>query len=220
MREVRPFLFLTCLGASISAFAAPKAILFTRHAETVANATGKYNRTTLNQISERGKTQIARLTKSLMGWKFDRIVVSPSERALRTIAPYLRATRQKAEIWPELYECCDGNSRKVKGPTAMTLRPGARFVVPADLRDLFIVNPGSDRLFNVPSYEDGLMQVRAAAAKVKADNSARLLVVGHSLQGGRMIEVLLGSAPKGKLKPENATPILLKTAGRAYARVK
>ena len=52
------------------------------------------------------------LADVLSGWSFDRIITSPLQRALQTIAPYLAATQQRAEIWPEIAEACWQDERE------------------------------------------------------------------------------------------------------------
>lgn len=185
---------------------APGRFVFVRHAETQANATGRYNSRTINAFSDLGKKQVEKLTANLdSAGPFDEIVVSPSERALRTLAPYLRSHHRTATVWPDLYECCDGNTRKVKGPTSRTLKYGPKFVVPADIRPLFRVEAGQDRLPLAPSYEDGLIQIRVSADRIRREVASghRILVVGHSLHGGRMIELLEGKPMTGRTRPGN-----------------
>jgi broad specificity phosphatase PhoE len=189
---------------------------FVRHGETVANATGRYNARTIDTFSARGQQQVAALTKQLSGIRFDAIVVSPSPRALRTIAPYLRAhPGLKAEVWPELYECCDNNTRKVKGPTSPSVRFGAAIRVPADLQGLFALSAGA-RLIATPSYEDGLRQVELAATRLKRSfggSGKTVLVIGHSLHGSRLIEELEGRPMLGRIRPENGRLIHLRQLG-------
>ena len=178
-------------------------ITFVRHAETVANATGKYNGQTLNSFSAKGESQISDLTARLTQLpKFDRIFVSPSPRAMRTIAPYLAATHQRAEIWPYLYECCTG--RRPKGAHATSFGWGPKITLPAAMSALFALRPGEDRLPNAPDYNSGLAQVQAGLKAFRAMRlGGRLLMVGHSGQGGQMIFGLTGK----RRKVDNATEI-------------
>jgi broad specificity phosphatase PhoE len=178
-------------------------IVFVRHAETVANATGRYNNQTLNSFSAKGQRQISDLTARLVKQpRFDRILVSPSPRAMRTIAPYLSASHQRAEIWPYLYECCTG--RRPKGAHATSFGWGPKITLPAEMSNLFIVRPGDDRLPNAPDYNSGLAQVQAGLKSFRAMRiRGRLLMVGHSGQGGQMIFGLTGQ----RRKVDNATEI-------------
>jgi len=200
----------TFIFAVLAANLAPAQIVFVRHGETQANATGRYNSRTIDSFSERGKEEVSALTVQLEAMRFDAIVISPSPRALRTIAPYLRARHLTAEIWPELYECCDAHSRKVKGYTSWQVSFGAIVSVPKDLAGLFKLSPGDDRFILAPSYDDGLRQIRMAADHLRRefDGSGKIvLVVGHSLNGGRLIEALEGKKMAGQVRPDNAKPM-------------
>ncbi len=183
------------------------AFAFVRHGETVANATGRYNSRTIDTFSAKGEQEVKALTDQLDRMRFDAIVVSPSTRVLRTIAPYLRTHRLTAEVWPELYECCDAHTKKIKGVTSSQVRHGAEVRLPADLAPLFRLDPGNHRYVLAPSYDDGLRQVVLAAEHLRkafGGSGKTILVVGHSLHGGRLIELLEGKAMVGKIRPENA----------------
>jgi broad specificity phosphatase PhoE len=185
-------------------------IMFVRHGETVANATGRYNSKTINTFSEKGKSQVASLTPKLIkAGKFDVILVSPSERALRTVAPYLRATNQRALVWPEWYECCTGRDKSQAMPGKFTW--ATKFTLPKDIASLYRVDPVFNRLPSSPKFADGVAQVKAGTLRMSKDfikPGARILVVGHSGAGGVMMEVLEGKTRFGRKHPENAKPTL------------
>ena len=77
-----------------------------RHGQTVGNATGDYSTQANDVLSAVGVEQAERLAAGLAGYQFDAIYCSPLERALKTIAPYLRENGRSAEVWPELAEVC------------------------------------------------------------------------------------------------------------------
>ncbi|MFZ4508604.1 MAG: histidine phosphatase family protein [Fimbriimonas sp.] len=172
--------------------AKPTDLVYVRHGETVANATGKYNSKTLNTFSETGEKGVAALTRRLLKEpRFDRILVSPSPRALRTIAPYLRATGQKATVWPLAYECCTGRRPRGVKPTKFTY--AGRIELPAEIASLFTFDTGRDRLPNSPDYGAGLAQAAASVAEFRARYAGgRVLVVGHSGHGGQFLFALTG----------------------------
>ncbi len=171
--------------------AAIRDITFVRHGETVANATGKYNTRTLNTFSSKGKAGVAALTKRLVAQPpYDLILVSPAERTLRTIAPYLRQTHRRATIWPLLYECCTGKRTAEVGHPP--LKFGPKIKIPADLSGLFTLDAGHDRLPEAPSFAQGLVQVKACLAEFKRYEGKRILLVGHSGHGGQFIHALTG----------------------------
>jgi broad specificity phosphatase PhoE len=81
-------------------------LFIVRHAQSQGNATGDYSVDSHDSLSELGQRQAASLADSLHLLNFDKIIVSPLQRALETLTPYLEATGQRAEIWPEIAEGC------------------------------------------------------------------------------------------------------------------
>lgn len=199
---MRSLLCALLLGASWVARASGT-LVFVRHGETLANSTGRYNARTIDTFSPRGRQEVGVLTSWLEGQpKFDRILVSPSARVLRTIAPYLRATRQRATVWPLLYECCTGRRPRDAHPTRFSW--GSKIAIPADLEGLFVVGPLGDRLPVANDYDSGLAQVEDADRLFKGPLSkGRVLIVGHSGMGGHFLHDLTGKWTK----LENAKPV-------------
>ena len=187
--------------------APPLHLTYIRHSETVANATGRYNAKTLNAFSARGAQLIGALTTKLEREpRPDTILVSPSPRALRTIAPYLRQTHQKATVWPLLYECC---TERPKQPEAASFPYGAKIEIPADVASLFVVLPSQDRLPAPRGYGEGLAQVAKAVEGFRSRfHTGRVMLVGHSAMGGLFLKALTGRS----LQVKNAEPIELDLA--------
>jgi broad specificity phosphatase PhoE len=182
------------------------ALTFVRHGETVANSTSVYNERTLNSFSDKGQKEVFDLTQRLVsGPSFDRILVSPAPRVLKTIAPYLRAKGLRATIWPLLYECCTGH--RPKGAHATQFTYGEPIKIPSDLANLFILEPSHDRYPVAPQYNQGLAQVDASVSEFrKLYSKGRVLLVGHSGQGGHFIHELTGKW----IKLDNAREISLR----------
>ncbi len=178
-------------------------LTFVRHSETVANATGKYNSKTIDTFSVKGEQLITQLTPKLMKEKrWDIILVSPSPRALKTIAPYLKATNQRAVVWPLLYECCTGKRPKDAHPTKFSW--GSDIKIPAMIKPLFQISKDSYRLPVSPDYNAGLAQVQATVVEFKKKYlGKRVLVVGHSGHGGQFLKAFTGKS----IHVENAKPI-------------
>lgn len=166
-------------------------LTYVRHGETVANATGHYNSRTINEFSPKGRREVSALTRSLLAEPaFDEILVSPSPRALRTIAPYLAATHRRADVWPLLYECCTMSMRGAK-PSRFTY--GGPVVIPRDLRPYFVVSPTESKLPVAPDAGSGLAQVEEAVKVFWARLAGkRVLLVGHSGMGGQFLHALTG----------------------------
>lgn len=194
-------------------------IVFVRHGETVANATGKYTDATVNRLTPRGVAQAAAVPERLGTESFTVIVTSPAERCRQTITPYLRAVGARAQVWPELEEV----SNRILG------RPGKK--EPPPRAQLVTVEGEAARHFTVGRKEDAhhleprtrgeaLAQVDMAVARLLAlakKPEARVLVVGHSLLGSRILEQLLGRPVEGKLVLENGAVNRLTVDARGRA---
>jgi broad specificity phosphatase PhoE len=187
--------------------------VFVRHGETVANVTGKYSDSTLNVLTAKGQSQADALVKKLPA-RFDAIYVSPAGRCIRTIGPYLKATNQRATIWPELLECCQqrGEARKIPaGP----LEYGPKITIPSEWKAYFVIEPGHDRLINSPNYQAGLRQIRMAADRIRGLRPGqKSLFVSHSIAGARLFEALTGQP--NRIKVDNASPILIDRRGDVF----
>ncbi|WP_139959461.1 histidine phosphatase family protein [Flavicella sediminum] len=57
-----------------------------------------------NMFTPKGIMQQSRVANKLKRFHFDYVAVSPAWRCKNTILPYLKASKKKAEIWPELAE--------------------------------------------------------------------------------------------------------------------
>jgi len=183
----------------------PLQLTFVRHAETVANATGRYTATTVDTFSAKGIAEVRALTNHLLaGPKYDLILVSPSPRAMVTILPYLEMSPQRALIWPLLDECCTGKRPPNAHPT--NFQWGSAIRIPPRMAHYFALMPNENRLPVASDYDAGLAQVEA---EIKEYNTrfrhGRVLLVGHSGNGGQFVHELTG---KWK-KIDNAAPFLL-----------
>lgn len=198
----------------------PAEIVFVRHSETVANATGRYNPSTLNAFSKRGIQQTGKLTSALQKESFDEIVVSPSPRALKTVAPFLQRTDQVAEVWPELLECCHQKGVAKLKPPSPQIRFGPRIEWPTAFDSVFQHRFGAEQQILSPTYADGKRQInltRDLLVSRYSGSGKKVLVVGHSIHGGILIGLMTGK-PKPRLA--NATPIRLTETAPGQFRLK
>lgn len=195
------------LGSAVGLAVAAEAldIYIVRHAETLANVTKEYTEFNQRHFSREGEKQIARLTRALQGRRFDAVVTSPAHRTLRTIEPFLASTggELRAEIWPELDECCWQKDRKNDRTP-----PGRPILIEAGQALYFYLRrgaatetPGSE------TYEDSLRRVRWVAGEIWrrwGGTDAVVLVATHFFTGGRLIELLLDDRITGEIRLENA----------------
>jgi broad specificity phosphatase PhoE len=167
-------------------------IYLVRHAETLANVTGVHDSYNDNTLSERGQAQVDALTRELANHRFDAVLVSPAERALLTIQPYLRQSGTVGIVWPELTECCWQRERGENGSlqTAQAIR------LPAGIAAQFTFRDG-DSTFEYANrtYADGVAQVRQAVSLLKQhyySSGKRILIVFHYHAGAVLMGELLG----------------------------
>ena len=79
-------------------------LIFVRHGESVGNVGGELDSSHSSELTPTGCAQAQALVDRLLPMDFDWIVVSPLDRAMGTVLPYLERTGRTAEIWPELSE--------------------------------------------------------------------------------------------------------------------
>lgn len=186
-------------------------IYITRHAETMGNVTGDYSEQNQRTFSPQGLQQIARITEKLAPYRFDHILVSPTYRARQTILPYLRAHQRKAEIWPELEECCC-DSRGLVSP-APAVPFGEPIHVDQDDVSYFNVRPDGGYRLQPTTEAEGLAQLLQARDRILQQfggTTQTILLVTHSCSGSRIMELLLGIRAAGRFAPANAAISLLR----------
>lgn len=153
------FLLITLLCTLLSCTAhAERKIYYIRHAEGGHNVTKAWEDKGIpqsewpsyvgnpNAFTPRGKAEVAAVPDKLRKCKFDFIASSPLWRVRNTIAPYLRATNQKAEIWPELRE----------GPGMLT-------ILSKDIPDLDIPILNLGTPIELPEEETDVFALRSGA---------------------------------------------------------
>ncbi len=168
-------------------------LLIVRHAESNGNADGDYSVASHDSLSSRGRRQALTLARCLMKYKFDRILVSPLQRALETIAPFLESTTRHAEIWPEIAEAC-WQSHRERASERWKTQPA--FLPPhmAHLlyfRDNDAVKPAEDETFS-----EGLCRVyetRWLLQEMAGGSCRSVLMVTHGHFIQELINALLGA---------------------------
>jgi len=178
-----------------------------RHAQSVGNKTGEYDTSNHGALSDRGRRQADAIVDPLAELSVDSILVSPLERARRTVRPYLAATDETAEVWPELSEACwhtDHEDRRVEA-----FDEGRPIELPADEARYFSVAPDEYPPQHTPEgerYAAGLTRIRLAHERIERrldgpDDS--LLVVAHGHLNPRLAELLLDMDPYGRMDHAN-----------------
>jgi len=187
-------------------------LYYVRHAETEANRTGHHTEENVKIFSPNGKQQLLELPLKLEKYQFDHIFVSPKWRTLHTILPYLKEHNLKAEIWPELEECCWQEDKNVA--PSDTLPPVKKIELSDDLKPFFkFRDENSSYWYESQNYADGLIQIQKVCDMISSkfsQSGKTILLVGHGCAGSRIFEILQGKKPDGKIGVFNAKITYLK----------
>lgn len=198
-------------------------LYFVRHGETQANATGHYNSRTLNSFSVKGQNQVRSLPFRLQNMGLTFAICSPSPRAMNTAVGVLRNEGLHAEIWPEFNECCTQSRKTWSVPAHRnSFRRVGRVRIPINLARWFVPVPGDDQMIADGNYQDGLRVTAEAVRLFKqrfSGSGKHILIVGHSGQGGRFLEMLLDLKPVGKIRPDNTAIYHLREQGGIWRLV-
>lgn len=219
--------FILLFHASLSHAGQGLDIYLLRHAQTVSNATGVNDKRSSSMFSEAGMMQIEALTRDLMSYRFDAILVSPTERTLMTIHPYLQQSRMTGIVWPEITECCWQQER---GGDGHLLQSDAIQLPPEIVPQFSFRDSASSRKYANQNYADGVLQVRQTVSLLKSlyfDSGKTILMVIHYHAGAVLLGELLGvdrdslpgleNAKLTHLRQEsNGSFTLLKINGKPY----
>lgn len=191
---VRLLSFLLLLHACLSHAGGGLDIHVVRHAQTVANASGVNDKRSDSMFSVEGLVQVDALTRELLNYHFDAVLVSPAERTLLTIHPYLQQNRITGVVWPEITECC-WQKQSIGNEAGKLLQAGA-IQLPSEIAAQFSFRDSSSQFkYANRSYADGVAQVRQAVNLLKTlyFNSGRtILIVTHYHAGAVLLGELLG----------------------------
>lgn len=199
----------------------PLNIYLVRHAETVGNVTGNHSAENDRTFSKKGRSQVAELTQKLSKIRFDAILVSPKYRTMNTILPYLKLHNLKAQVWPELAECCW--QKKKDASYAFRIERGARIKLDSAMRPHFsFPDSASEREYAPFGYSDGMLMVFKSFDNITrkyGGSGKNILVVSHYHAGGRLIEILQGVEPEGRYQLSNAKIAHLRENSNATYRL-
>ncbi|MDP6631473.1 MAG: histidine phosphatase family protein [Kiritimatiellia bacterium] len=163
-------------------------LLIIRHAESEGNASGNYSIAQADSLSAKGEKQALRLADELASHPFHSIIVSPLQRALQTISPYLNTSRQQADIWPEIAEACWHDKREAPADDWFT-HPAS---LPSNVNhQLFRYRDGqSVRPAHHETFGEGLCRVHRALERIE-DAATRIKGTVLMVTHGHFIRELL-----------------------------
>jgi len=182
-------------------------LYFVRHGESVGNVGGDYSMSVSGDLTARGREQAEVLVSRLAPLAFDAIIVSPLERTVHTILPYLMRTDQTAEVWPEIAEM--RGRKDVDDPPPPEVRHGPQFEIPEAARSFLRLRdePGAQCLPPPgEAYAEGQRRVRLACErlmKLYGGRDATVLLVGHACSGARLLECLMKIEMDGRFQHLN-----------------
>jgi bisphosphoglycerate-dependent phosphoglycerate mutase len=165
-----------------------------------------------NVFTPRGKKEVIATTKKLQEYSFDFIATSNVWRVRNTILPYLKATKQTAEIWPELRE----------GPGMLTilstdipdldiaiLNQGDPIELPKKEKKFFVLRKDSpnDYMKYPRESEENLKVAYMKHVSLHAidmiekrfgGTDKSILLAGHNSSGVSLLKLLLKEEPENK----------------------
>lgn len=153
------------------------------------------------QFTPKGETQRHEAVKMLERIDLDFIAVSPMWRTRNTILPYLKATEQKAEIWPELHEVYCSSvmlSEDLPKHHGKILGEGDRIELSSREEDYFSLRPDGKREFELPDFDDDHEEKEAEAAAARVVVEEVLELVKERFSGSDKSILLVGHGSSGK----------------------
>lgn len=184
-------------------------LLIVRHAQSKGNASGDYSVATHDSLSCQGQQQASSLAVCLRPWAFDQIIVSPLQRAIETITPYLVATNQRAEIWPEIAEACWHEQREEPSDFWNT-QPAP---LPSATSNLFTYL-NNEAIMPTPheSFGDGLRRIYTTAGRIQelaSQPNLSVLMVTHGFVILELLNLMLDTRKIVRFAHDNCGMTLL-----------
>ncbi len=182
----------------VSSYAGAIQVYYVRHAQAGHNVASELRQAGVptnewpayanneNAFSPKGEEQARSLAEAWQGQRFDLIAVSPKWRTRHTILPYLQASGQQAEIWPELGETplFDLTVDGVPVAPATDLAAGSSIHLAPEEQPMFLLGAHGVgvRECAVSNAAGALTCAARVEARVRErfpDREARVLLVGH-----------------------------------------
>ena len=192
-------------------------LLYLRHAEGGHNVVRKFQEAGIptnewpayvgkdSAFTPEGEAQAQAVVDHLQKHTFDLIAVSPTWRTRNTILPYLKATGQKAEIWPELAETANTDVLPSEGEINPDLWSGKRAIrLSAEEAEYFHFRADPPGLHEL--MVSNRLEAVACAERVEKilrdrfqDQPTRVLLVGHG-NASRTLLRQLTRQPDGRFE--------------------
>ena len=167
-------------------------LYFVRHGQTLGNVTGDFSTTAHGVLTDKGVEQAELLADRLAHYQFDLIYSSPFDRAVKTIAPYLKRNGRQAELWPELCEGCWQEDWNASVPKRQ--KKAKPLSVDEDLNSLFHWDENAHFPHEDEVYHESAQRFAQGQEKLLARHAGqktKILLVGHWYQTNRYLEGLM-----------------------------
>ncbi len=159
-----------------------------------------------------GKENLTEATEKLQNYTFDFITTSPIWRARNTLLPYLKASKQTAEVWPELREgpgMKDILAKDLPEVGKEILNLGEKIELPEEEASFFTLRPEApNNYLHYPKKCDEKLKfaymkhvTEHAISLIEqrfGDTDKSILLAGHNSSGVSLLHLLLGEKPSGR----------------------
>jgi len=165
-----------------------------------------------DMFTPKGLKEVVGATEKLQKYQFDFIASSPLWRCRNTILPYMKLTKQKGEIWPELKEApgmITILSKDIPDVKEDIFNKGKAIEISENEKDVFSLRPdGKNDYARVPKGSTEQQKVaytkHAALHIIKmieqrfGGSDQSILLAGHNSSGVSLMKLLLKEEPTGK----------------------
>lgn len=162
-------------------------------------------------FTPKGLKEVAKATEKLWKYQYDFIASSPAWRAHNTIAPYLKATNQQAEIWPELREgpgMVTILSDDIPDVKVKILNKGEAITLTKKESEHLKIRPGAENNYKkyprdssenekVAYMKHATLHAIKLIEKRFGGSDQSILLAGHNSAGVSLLKLLLKEAPTG-----------------------
>ena len=165
-----------------------------------------------NVFTPRGEKEVVAATEKLQDYSFDFIATSNAWRARNTILPYLKVTKQTAEVWPELREgrgMLTILSKDIPEVDIEILNLGDPIELPEEEKNFFVLRKdspndykkyprGSEENVKVAYMKHVSLHAIGMIEKRFGGTEKSILLAGHNSSGVSLLKLLLKEEPENK----------------------
>ncbi len=166
-----------------------------------------------DMFTPKGLEELVTGTEKLQKYEFDFIATSPAWRARNTILPYLKASGQKAEVWPELEEgtgMVHILSDELPGVNEEILNNGEPVEIPENEAAFFTLREAAENHYKKSrrgsELEKTAYMKHVSLHAIKLIESRfggsdkSILLAGHNSSGVSLLKLLIKEAPTGEAR--------------------